>query len=120
MANEKRLIDANALITKIQGTASEVAKNAPYDPEWFTRLAARQFEILCLIDDMPTVDAVEVVHGRWIKVQEPLGCRDVDCVECSACHESWIIDEDYCFDDFGGWKYCPNCGTKMDGGVDDA
>lgn len=64
MATEKRLIDANALITKIQGTASEVAKNAPYVPEWFTRLAARQFEILNLIDDMPTVDAVEVVRCK--------------------------------------------------------
>ena len=67
MADEKRLIDANALITKIQGTASEVAKNAPYVPEWFTRLAARQFEILNLIDDMPTVDAVEVVRCKDCK-----------------------------------------------------
>ena len=56
------------------------------------------------IDRLKPVDAVEVVHGKWLKVQEPLGCRDVDCVECSACHESWIIDEDYCFDDFGGWN----------------
>ena len=64
MANEKRLIDANALITAIQGTASEVARNAPYDPEWFTRLAARQFEILCIIDEQPTVDEVPVDDMR--------------------------------------------------------
>ena len=68
MANEKRLIDANELITAIQGTASEVARTAPYDPDWFTRLAARQVEILYLIDEQPTVDAVSRgVHDqvRW-------------------------------------------------------
>ena len=53
-------------------------------------------------------------HGRWLKTQEPLGWRDVDCVECSVCHDSWIVDEDYEFDDFGGWNYCPSCGAKMD------
>ena len=67
MANEKRLIDANALITEIQGTSSKVAKNAPYEPEWFTRLAARQVEILYLIDEQPTVDAVEVVRCKDCK-----------------------------------------------------
>lgn len=64
----------------------------------------------------PTVDAVPVVHGRWNKTQEPLGWRDVDCIECSNCHEIWLIDEDYGFDDLEFWKYCPNCGAKMDGG----
>ena len=64
MANEKRLIDANKLITRIQGTESEVARNAPYDAEWFTRMADRQFEILEMIDDAPTVDAVEVVRCK--------------------------------------------------------
>ena len=62
-----RLIDADALITAIQGTVSEVAKNAPYDPEWFTRLAARQVEILYLIDEQPTVKAVEVVRCKDCK-----------------------------------------------------
>ena len=57
--------------------------------------------------------------GRWLKVKEPLGYRDVDCVECSCCHESWIIDEDYEFDDFGGWNYCPNCGADMRGAEDE-
>ena len=67
MANEKRLIDANDLITKIQGTVSEVARKAPYDPDWFIRLAERQFEILNIIDDQPEVDAVEVVRCKDCK-----------------------------------------------------
>lgn len=52
-----------------------------------------------VIDEAPTVDAVEVVHGKW---------RLIDFggnVECSVCRE--ISDEEY--------NYCPYCGAKMDG-----
>ena len=105
MANEKRLIDANALITTIQGTASEVARTSPYEPEWFTRLAQRQFEIIGLIDEAPTVDAVEVAHGKWID--------EYPYVRCSECNAEWINcrtdNEPKMF------YYCPNCGAKMDG-----
>ena len=127
MANEKRLIDANALITTIQGTASEVARTSPYDPEWFTRLAQRQFEIVGIIDEAPTVDAVEVVHGRWLFDSNTERCF------CSACNEEalYTSKDDPIFD--YDWEenllyshtetileehltnYCPNCGAKMDG-----
>ena len=60
-------------------------------------------------------DVVEVRHGKWIETQEPLGWCDVDCAECSACHESWIIDEDSSMDEYECmWHYCPHCGAKMD------
>ena len=65
-------------------------------------------------------DVAEVRHGEWVHTEEPLGWRDVDCIECSSCHESWIMDDDLCLDDYkDGWKYCPNCGAKMDGKVID-
>ncbi len=70
------------------------------------------------IDAQPTIDAVPVVHGRWIKTEEPIGWIDVLCGECSNCHESFIVDEDSSFDDFAMWNYCPNCGAKMDGEAD--
>lgn len=64
----------------------------------------------------PAADVVEVRHGEWLHTQEPLGWRDVDCIECSACKESWIMDEDLCLDDYNThWRYCLNCGAKMDG-----
>ena len=56
-----------------------------------------------------------VRHGKWLKTQEPLGWNEVDCVECSACHESWVVDEDYGYDFLDFWFYCPNCGARMDG-----
>ena len=67
---------------------------------------------------MDAADVVPVCHGRWLHTEEPLGWQDVDCMECSACHDSWIIEEDYCFDDMPLWNYCPSCGAKMDGGGD--
>ena len=57
-----------------------------------------------VIRSMPTVDAVEVVHGRWSidKSFMPFVCT---CSECGA-----VYDIDGAFD----WHYCPMCGAKMD------
>ena len=58
-------------------------------------------------------------EGEWKQTIEPLGAHDVDCVECSVCGESWVLDEDFDYDvvkDF--WNYCPNCGAKMKGGAE--
>ena len=55
-----RLIDDNKLIHDIQGTVSEVCMKSPYNQEWFTRLHDRQREIIKIIENQPTVDAVPV------------------------------------------------------------
>ena len=64
-------------------------------------------EIMDVIHEAETVDAVEVVHGRWEKPSK-YGLSDkfdgMGAV-CSAC-------ADYC-DNL--YNYCPNCGAKMDG-----
>lgn len=74
-----------------------------------------------ILKEAPAADVQEIKHGKWIETQEPLGWCDVDCAECSACHESWIIDEDSSIDDYECmWHYCPNCGAKMDGGKNNA
>jgi hypothetical protein len=55
-------------------------------------------------------------EGVWKLTTEPLGAHEVDCVECSVCGESWVLDEDFDYDvvkDF--WSFCPNCGAKMKG-----
>ena len=107
MANEKRLIDANALQRKICG--------AKCGCEYEDCGCEGDCVFDCFISNAPTVDAVEVVHGRWMKTKEPLGWQEVDVVECSICHESWLGDEDDSFDYSEHWHYCPNCGAKMDG-----
>ena len=67
------------------------------------------------VRNAPTADVVEVSHGAWLQTTEPLGWNDVECVECSVCHDSWIMDEDLCLEDYAThWHYCPTCGAKMD------
>ena len=117
MANEKRMIDANAI------------------PESATAISTdgRLFVAWSAIVDAPTVDAVEVVHGRWILTanEEYSNYRWNVTAECSECHHS--KGEIYA-GFFPGFptdlarevvlynaekvkldNYCPNCGAKMDG-----
>lgn len=52
-----------------------------------------------------SVDAVEMVHGRWI-----FGTANHrEYMKCSECLKSQTPT--------GVFTYCPNCGAKMDGGI---
>ena len=96
--------------------ADEVYEIAKTECKDFARSIADLTSLRELLEDTPTADVQEVRHGEWMETQEPLGWRDVDCAECSVCHENWIIDEDSSIDDYECmWHYCPNCGAKMDG-----
>lgn len=59
-------------------------------------------------------------EGVWKRTTEQMGYHDVACVECSACDESWVLDDDSndfeCIVEY--WHYCPNCGAKMKGGTE--
>ena len=52
----------------------------------------------------PTVDAVPVVHGRWIEQEKYTFGTMYDCSICG----NRILDNGH------SWNYCPNCGAKMD------
>jgi len=67
-----------------------------------------------IMAEAPTVDAVPVVHARWINYPECLGYDGAytdEHIVCSACHSVWnIIDNDA-----DRFDHCPACGAKMDG-----
>lgn len=54
-----------------------------------------------------------VKHGSWIDVQWLDYDEYLKCSECGA-----MVRLDSFFDDIGNLNYCPNCGAKMDEGVD--
>jgi hypothetical protein len=88
-----RLIDADALKAK-----------ANADPD-----SGEGFVWVQDIDETPTVDAVPVVHGRWIPTYHTYYNRAgeyqiADEWHCSNCG---IYSKDE-------WHYCPNCGARMD------
>ena len=67
-----------------------------------------------LIEDAPAVDAVPVVHGRWIN--EPpylsVGGDYLKAQECSVCRSFYVSDG---HKPYSNHNYCPYCGANMDG-----
>lgn len=69
------------------------------------------------IEGLPAVDAVPVVHGRWVKMTGMMPPEYHGHYECSECQwhmkglrNSWTREEEM--------SYCPGCGAKMDGDGD--
>ena len=84
------------------------------------RYALIDDDFIDIVKDAPTADVVLVRHGKWRRTEESLGFRDVDCIECSACKEEFIIDEDFHLEEISElWRYCPRCGSKMYGKDED-
>lgn len=102
MATEERLIDAIAYCKVLREEMDyllELDKTKGYQT-----LKERMGLEVAIADlgDMPTVDAVKVVHGWW-----KYGTR---AAVCSECQFERNLD-----DNFGSAIACPNCGAKMDG-----
>lgn len=57
-----------------------------------------------MAENAPPSDVAPVVHGKWIPV-EAYGIGNT--AKCSECEK-----RQYGYD---GFKFCPNCGAKMDG-----
>ena len=100
MASEKRLIDANELKRIYSIWVGQL--QAPEDKGDLNGVTT----CLQVLNEQPTVDAVEVVHGYNIDHDTP------SLFECSICH--WSCWDTYC-GDTDEYNYCPNCGAKMDG-----
>ncbi len=115
MANEKRLIDANEVERKLRIAISswhrDCNSNAPV-------IARAMEDALQRVIYASTVDAVEVVHGRWEWYTDRcedlfLGCDDDYGWRCNHCKTPLEDCDDPEMPP--AFNYCPNCGTKMDG-----
>lgn len=90
-----RLIDADKLMEGLDNIV-------------YTRKSSDRhlLQIVSAIQNAPTVDAVEVVHAEWkesISLDEGFWI----CSNCNFVSEATAAPILY--------KYCPNCGAKMDG-----
>ena len=112
VANEKRLIDANALRQMFDEREADDVElyGGVHIVECFPADDAKE-----IVDQMPTVDAVEVVHGRWIKYKDEkfigydadgrIKYRNVYYYNCDKCGHGTAAKS----------NYCPACGAKMEG-----
>ena len=106
-----RLIDANKLSEAIEETAGGLADCDQQNAAW----ALRKYAIRD-ITDAPTVDAVEVVHGRWLEDYETF--VNDNGYESEPIQTGWVCSA--CGShELSARNYCPNCGAKMDGDGND-
>ena len=94
-----RLIDANALKEYL---------GCDNDRKYSSMI---MHEIADRIDEQPTISAVPVVHGRWVKANGMMPPEYHGRKCCSVC-------DAFALSDFYGRErlsdFCPNCGAKMD------
>lgn len=94
-----RLIDADKLVDML------------YDNE-YTILCPLD-EVSGVIDNCPTVaNVAPVVHGRWEPCFDENGCWRQGFAKCSNCGKEYYAQT------INHFRYCSNCGAKMDGGSD--
>ncbi|MDE7389520.1 MAG: hydrogenase maturation nickel metallochaperone HypA [Lachnospiraceae bacterium] len=92
-----RYIDAD----KLQYELAEAFDN--FDPNWLIGREIRQVILKTkkFVDKNATLDVQEVIHGKWLKVQ--------NYAKCNVCnHEVNWGSKDFLS------KFCPNCGAKME------
>ena len=113
---ELRLIDANVLIDKLHTKICKIDNGRSYRRESMpVTEGMRIMELeycIGLAECEPVIDAVPVVHGRWIERIEIFSENEgpVAAIGCSACGTSQRK--------FRRTNYRPNCGAKMDGGAE--
>ena len=102
MTDEKRLIDANSLKVLFDERYDDAFMQSHTRPNiayWEGYSCGVNWGRNTIVD-VPTIDAVEMVHGRWII------CSDGYYPHCSVCNEEPKHGE--------MTSFCPNCGAKMD------
>lgn len=88
---------------------------------WSENYCEGLYEATELINDIPTADVAPVVHGRWEWFDEKTGTPSTGYEieygwRCSHCKEELPDDYDDP-DDSPTFRFCYNCGAKMDGGT---
>lgn len=100
-----RLIDVDKVINSMQKCLDE-------NPDEKDSVAYFAFEtLITALKQEPTVDAVPVVHGRWVAVpsSDMMTGKAYKCSECGKMRYGSFMP-----------NYCQCCGAKMDLEVKDA
>lgn len=72
-------------------------------------------QILCDLEDFPTIDAEPVRHGRWL-------ISEYEYFDCSICGEYYPNgcdsheEAERKLKNHDAYAYCPHCGAKMENG----
>ena len=92
------IMKTNDLISR-QAAIAEFKHYALYDSNRTNAEWVKRIELV--LESLPSAEK----HGKWVKISD----RNY---KCSCCNAWWSVDGDSTMKDF---KYCPNCGARMDG-----
>ena len=95
------LISRQAAIDALDEIESEVADGYGYQYEKWRKY-------FC---GLPSAQPEPVKHAHWIPDERETG-EGSNTYKCSACGEIQMLIEGT--PNENGWKYCPNCGARMD------
>lgn len=120
MATKKRLIDANELLRQMEQADADVFDRPP---PGYCNLGGDDWgysydTIARVVQNMPTVDAMEVTHGRWLLAYKR---QYASAYECSICRRTVTITCDEEIREklvVKKYPFC-HCGAKMNGGFCD-
>lgn len=123
-----RLIDADAMQKNLCENADLLIDAwGSFDnlPEKDKARVDEIFNCVAEVVNAPTIDAVPVVHGRWITEDADTGelgaysaFLAVKCSECDCDYSAESGQYGWYLGDPFPYHYCPNCGAKMDLEVD--
>lgn len=102
----KEYIEREAAIRAVQRYGVGALDADDFSPEQAERF------IISNLSAIPAADVVEVRHEKWT----PAYYGHVNYVRCTGCG-SYFEDSIFAHED--SVEYCPHCGAKMDGGVND-
>ena len=69
-------------------------------------------------ETLPIIDPEELrPRGKWLYSTRSMGAWEVYDMKCSVCSKGFTNEEERCFAKF---KYCPNCGARMEEGNNEA
>lgn len=111
------LIDRKALLERMRENASFAASYKPYmtkEEIAFRVLKDAKEQALRFVEDASTIEAVPVVHGKWIETDYVKYDGHGECVrypkqglKCSNCLHGYNKHYLWCN------NFCPNCGADM-------
>ena len=102
----KEYIEREALLNEL---GEELQINTPMYNKEQNEFVNRGIKIAIRdIRKQPTADVQEVRHNKWEYEDSDIGWTDYRCDSCGNIITTVAEPDDL-------YKYCPNCGAKMDG-----
>ena len=106
------LISRSALLKELKEWYNESKQREAANYEWETFESDGIESAMLCVENSPAVDAEPMQHGEWTayKIDGRHGLNETSVNRCSICNRYSIF----------AYRFCPECGAKMDGGKPNA